>query len=102
ELSDAPPPTPPAGITARAGPKPGTIDVSVTVAGADALEWGRPAAGVVGYDVHFASGAAATPPFADSATFPGPPETLRLEGLRPGTEYRLYVRTRDGAGALSD
>src|SRR5205823_5130949 len=92
---DATAPTAPGGITLAAGASSGTLNVSGTSAGTDALS------GVAGYRVYYqqatSCGAA---PYASSQYFAGNPPAVPMvvTGLATKQFYCAYVHTVDNAG----
>jgi hypothetical protein len=89
-------PTAPGGISLAAGATTGTLNVTGTSAGTDALS------GVVGYRVYYtASGASCgVAPYGSSQYFAGNPPAVPMvvTGLVTKQLYCAYVRTVDAAG----
>ena len=92
---DATAPTAPGGITLAAGSTSGTLNVSGTSAGTDALS------GVAGYRVYYVQASTCpAAPFGASQYFAGNPPAVPmvLTGLTTKQNYCVYVHTVDNAG----
>jgi hypothetical protein len=93
---DATAPTAPGGITLATGATSGTLDVSGTSAGTDALS------GIAGYRVYYATSGSScgAAPYASSQFFAGSPPAVPmvLTGIVSKQNYCAYVHTVDNAG----
>jgi hypothetical protein len=88
-------PTAPGGISLASGSSNGTLNVTGTSAGTDALS------GVVGYRVYYVQASSCpAAPYGGSQYFAGNPPAVPMvvTGLASGQRYCAYVRTVDAAG----
>jgi hypothetical protein len=88
-------PTAPGGISLASGSSNGTLNVTGTSAGTDALS------GVVGYRVYYVQASSCpAAPYGASQYFAGNPPAVPMvvTGLNSGQRYCAYVRTVDAAG----